>query len=66
MLLVLIVRVPLLRFIVGSLHAFGNIAPLIIAYMRVHQPSTSLRYHVNYFVQNVTFALIMRRLLCFV
>ncbi|CDJ56852.1 hypothetical protein EMWEY_00025430 [Eimeria maxima] len=29
----------------GSLHAFGNIAPLIIAYMRQLQPTASLRYH---------------------
>lgn len=35
----------LIHLTLGSLHSFGNIAPLIIAYMRVQQPSTSLRYH---------------------
>ncbi|OEH76787.1 abc1 family protein [Cyclospora cayetanensis] len=35
----------LIHLTLGSLHAFGNIAPLIIAYMRVLQPSSSIRYH---------------------
>lgn len=37
-----------LHFLAGSLHAFGNIAPLIIAYMRLLQPSASIRYHVRF------------------
>ncbi|CDJ35657.1 uncharacterized protein EMH_0099350 [Eimeria mitis] len=35
----------LIHLTLGSLHAFGNIAPLIIAYMRLLQPTSSLRYH---------------------
>lgn len=35
----------LIHLTLGSLHAFGNIAPLIIAYMRQLQPTASLRYH---------------------
>ncbi|CDJ68610.1 Protein with signal peptide plus 12 transmembrane domain domain protein, possible tranporter, related [Eimeria necatrix] len=35
----------LIHLTLGSLHAFGNIAPSIIAYMRLLQPSTTIRYH---------------------
>ncbi|KAL8431588.1 hypothetical protein Efla_000634 [Eimeria flavescens] len=35
----------LIHLSLGSLHAFGNIAPLIISYMRLLQPSASIRYH---------------------
>lgn len=35
----------LIHLTLGSLHAFGNIAPLIIAYMRLQQPTASIRYH---------------------
>lgn len=35
----------LIHLTLGSLHAFGNIAPLIIAYMRLLQPSALIRYH---------------------
>ncbi|KAL8452293.1 hypothetical protein Emag_002412 [Eimeria magna] len=35
----------LIHLTLGSLHAFGNVAPLIISYMRLLQPSASIRYH---------------------